>query len=186
MDLYQLTLAARQDLDTYLAISASSLPYNLAHAVGNVVFCLLIGPVFIRALRRYRRRLEVSWRAPAAASAAALALLLLLPAAALAASPADRAERWLVRAQNDDGGFGGAPRASSSELFSGWSALGLAAAGRNPRDVRRPGGRSLASYVSRSAGAFADPGEIERTMLVLEAAGLSSRSVGGGADLVAS
>ncbi len=184
MDLYQLTLAARQDLDTYLAISASSLPYNLAHAVGNVVFCLLIGPVFIRALRRYRRRLEVSWRAPAAASAAALALLLLLPAAALAASPADRAERWLVRAQNDDGGFGGAPRASSSELFSGWSALGLAAAGRNPRDVRRPGGRSLASYVSRSAGSFADPGEIERTMLVLEAAGLSSRSVGG-TDLVA-
>ena len=54
MDLYQLTLAARQDLDTYLALSASSLPYNLAHAIGNVVFCLLIGPIFIRALRRYR------------------------------------------------------------------------------------------------------------------------------------
>jgi prenyltransferase beta subunit len=179
MDLYQLTLAARQDLDTYLAISASSLPYNLAHAVGNVVFCLLIGPVFIRALRRYRRRLEVSWRAPAAASAAALTLVLMLPAGALAASPADRAEHWLVRAQNEDGGFGGAPGASSSELFSGWSALGLAAAGRNPRDVRRPGGRSLASYVSRGAGSFADPGEIERTMLVLEAAGLSSRSFGG-------
>ncbi len=89
-----------------------------------------------------------------------------------------------MRAQNDDGGFGGAPGASSSELFSGWSALGLAAAGRNPRDVRRPGGRSLASYVSRSAGSFADPGEIERMMLVLEAAGLSSRSFGG-ADLVA-
>lgn len=184
MDLYQLTLAARQDLDTYLAISASSLPYNLAHAVGNVVFCLLIGPVFIRALRRYRRRLEVSWRAPAAASAAALTLVLMLPAGALAASPADRAERWLVRAQNEDGGFGGAPGASSSELLSGWSALGLAAAGRNPRDVRRPGGRSLASYVTRGAGSFADPGEIERTMLVLEAAGISSRSFGG-TDLAA-
>ena len=57
MDLYQLTLAAHQDLDSYLAISATSLPYNIAHAVGNVVFSLLIGPVFIRALRRYRRRL---------------------------------------------------------------------------------------------------------------------------------
>jgi energy-coupling factor transport system substrate-specific component len=56
MDLYQLSLAARQDLDTYLALSASSLPYNIAHATGNVVFCLLIGPIFIRALRRYRRR----------------------------------------------------------------------------------------------------------------------------------
>ena len=25
------------------------LPYNIAHAVGNVVFCLLIGPAFLRA-----------------------------------------------------------------------------------------------------------------------------------------
>jgi prenyltransferase beta subunit len=185
MDLYQLTLAARQDLDTYLAISASSLPYNLAHAIGNVVFCLLIGPVFVRALRRYRRRLEVSWRAAAAASTAALLLVLLLPGAAGAASPADRAERWLLRAQNADGGFGGVPKASSSELFSGWSALGLAASGRNPRDVRRPGGRSLAAYVSSTARSTGDVGRIERTMLVLEAAGLSSRKAGGGKDLVA-
>ena len=40
-----------------------SLPYNLAHAIGNVVFCLLIGPAFLRALERYRRRLEVRWGA---------------------------------------------------------------------------------------------------------------------------
>ena len=185
MDLYQLTLAAHQDLDTYLAISASSLPYNLAHAIGNVVFCLLIGPVFVRALRRYRRRLEVSWRAAATASTAALLLVLMLPGAAGAASPADRAERWLLHAQNADGGFGGVPKASSSELFSGWSALGLAASGRNPRDVRRRGGRSLAAYVSSTARSTGDVGRIERTMLVLEAAGLSSRRAGGGKDLVA-
>ena len=181
MDLYQLTLAARQDLDTYLAISASSLPYNVAHAAGNVVFCLLIGPVFIRALRRYRRRLEVSWRAPAAATTAALLLVLLVPAA-VAASPSDRAERWLLRAQNKDGGLGAAPGVGSSKLFSGWSALGLAASGHNPRDVRRPGGRSLAAYVSATTGG--DVGEIERTILVLKAAGLSPRSVHG-RDLVA-
>ena len=182
MDLYQLTLAAHQDLDTYLAISASSLPYNVAHAVGNVVFCLLIGPVFIRALRRYRRRLEVSWRAPAAATTVGLLLVLLVPAAAGAASPADRAERWLLRAQNKDGGLGAAPGLRSSELFSGWSALGLAASGHNPRDVRRPGGRSLAAYVSATAGG--DVGEIERTILVLKAADLSPRRVRG-KDLVA-
>jgi prenyltransferase beta subunit len=182
MDLYQLTLAARQDLDTYLAISASSLPYNLAHAIGNVVFCLLIGPAFIRALRRYRRRLEVSWRPTAAATTAALALVLLIPAAAAAASPADRAEHWLLGAQNKDGGFGAAPGLGSSELFSGWSALGLAASGSNPRDVRRPGGRSLSAYVSATAGG--EVGEIERTILVLKAAGLSPRSVVG-KDLVA-
>jgi energy-coupling factor transport system substrate-specific component len=184
MDLYQLTLAAHQDLDTYLALSASSLPYNVAHATGNVVFCLLIGPVFIRALRRYRRRLEVRWAAPAAAGAALLVLLLALPAAAGAATPADRAERWLLRAQNADGGFGAVPDQSSGELFSGWAGLGLAAADHNPRDLRRRGGRSLASYLQRNAGAVRDIGEIERTVLLLRAAGMSPRRFGGG-DLVA-
>jgi hypothetical protein len=181
MDLYQLTLAAHQDLDTYVAISASSLPYNIAHAIGNVVFCLLIGPVFIRALRRYRRRLEVRW---AVAATALLVLLPALPASAGAATAADRAEGWLVRAQNADGGFGAAPRQASSQLFSGWSGLGLAAAGHNPRDLRRRGGRSLAAYVARSARSIRDIGEIERTVLLVRAAGLSARSFGG-KDLVA-
>jgi energy-coupling factor transport system substrate-specific component len=184
MDLYQLTFAAHQDLETYLALSASSLPYNIAHATGNVVFCLLIGPVFIRALRRYRRRFEMRWAAPAAAGAALLVLLLALPAAAGAATPAERAERWLLRAQNADGGFGAAPGQSSSRLYSGWSGLGLAAAGHNARDLRRGGGRTLASYVQRSAGAVRDIGEVERTVLLLEAAGLSSRRFAG-RDLVA-
>jgi Squalene-hopene cyclase C-terminal domain/Prenyltransferase and squalene oxidase repeat len=180
MDLYQLTLAAHQDLDTYLAISASSLPYNVAHAVGNVAFCLLIGPVFIRALRRYRRRLEVRW----VAAAAGLVLLVALPAAASADTAADRAERWLLRAQNADGGFGAAPRQASSQLFSGWSGLGLAAAGHNPRDLHRRGGRSLAAYVASTARSIRDIGEIERTALLVRAAGLSARRFGG-KDLVA-
>ena len=181
MDLYQLTLAAHQDLDSYLAVSASSLPYNLAHAIGNVVFCVLIGPVFIRALERYRRRFAVRWAAPAAA---ALLVMLAVPAGAAAATATDRAERWLVRAQNWDGGFGAAPGQGSSRLFSGWAGLGLAAAGRNPRDVHRPGGRSLARYVARSAGSLRDIGEIERTIMVLETAGLSARDFAG-RDLVA-
>jgi prenyltransferase beta subunit len=181
MDLYQTSLAARQDLDTYLAVAATSLPYNIAHAIGNVVFCLLIGPVFIRALRRYRRRFEVRWKAPVVAGAA-LALLLALPAGA-AAAPADRAERWLLRVQNADGGFGPAPGAASSQLYSGWTGLGLAAAGRHPSDVRR-GGRSLTAYVTRNGRGLRDIGEIERTVLLLEAAGLSARSFAG-RDLIA-
>ena len=184
MDLYQLSLAAHQDLETYLALSASSLPYNIAHATGNVVFCLLIGPIFIRALRRYRRRFEVRWAAPAAAGAVLLVLLLALPAAAGAATPAERAERYVLRAQNSDGGFGAAPGQSSSQLYSGWSGLGLATAGHNARDVRRRGGRTLASYLKRTAGSVRDIGEIERTVLLLEAAGISSRRFGG-RDLVA-
>ncbi len=101
-----------------------------------------------------------------------------------AASPADRAERWLARTQNKDGGFGPVAGASSSPLFSGWAGLGLAAAGHNPRDLRRPGGRSLAAYVARGGASLKDVGEIERTILVVEAAGLSARDFAG-KDLVA-
>jgi energy-coupling factor transport system substrate-specific component len=185
MDLYQLTLAAHQDLDSYLALAATSLPYNLAHAIGNVVFCLLIGPTFIRALRRYRSRLEVRWTAPTGAAAAlVLALLLVLPATAGAASPADRAERWLLGVQNKDGGFGAAPGQASSRLYGGWAGLGLAAAGRNPRDYHRKGGRSLAAYVARNSRSVKDIGEVERTVLLLTAAGLSPRDFAG-RDLIA-
>jgi Prenyltransferase and squalene oxidase repeat len=185
MDVYQWTLGARQDLDSYLVVAATSLPYNLAHAAGNVVFCLLIGPAFIRALGRYRRRLEVRW-VPAAAGATGLliAVLVAFPVAVGAATPSERAERYLLRAQNPDGGFGAAPGQVSSPLYSGWAGLGLAAAGRNPRDVARRGGSSLAVYVRRGLRAARDIGEIERTVMVLETAGLDSRRAGG-RDLVA-
>jgi ECF transporter, substrate-specific component/Squalene-hopene cyclase C-terminal domain len=182
MDVYQWTLAARQDLDTYVAVAGTSLPYNLAHAGGNVVFCLLIGPAFLGALARYRRRLEVRWErtaTPIALGAVAVVLLLLVPAAALAATPAQRATAYLVRAQNGDGGFGATAKGGSSPLYTGWAGLGLGASGRNPQDVRRPGGRSLARYVLRRAGALNDIGEIERTVLLAKVAGLSPRNFGG-------
>jgi uncharacterized protein DUF6580/prenyltransferase/squalene oxidase-like repeat protein len=177
MDVYQWTLAARQDLPSYLAVSGSSLPYNIAHALGNVVFCLLIGPPFVRALRRYRRRFEVRWE-PAragAVAAAVLALAVALSAApAHAASPAGRAVRYLERAQNRDGGFGAAPGQRSSQLYTGWASLGLAAAGKRPR---------VAGYLRRHARGLTDIGEVERTVLVLKAVGLSPRSLAG-RDLV--
>ena len=182
MDVYQWTLAARQDLDTYVAVAGTSLPYNIAHAVGNVVFCLLIGPAFLRALARYRRRLEVRWErspAPVVLGAIAIALVLLLPAAAIAATPAERAASYLAKAQNKDGGFGATPGSGSSPLYTGWAGLGLGSAGRNPQDVRRPKGRSVARYVLRRAGSLTDIGEIERTALLAHVAGLSPRSFGG-------
>jgi energy-coupling factor transport system substrate-specific component len=173
MDVYQWTLAARQDLPSYLAVSGSSLPYNVAHALGNVVFCLLIGPPFVRALRRYRRRFEVRWE-PAragAVAAAVLALAVALSAApAHAASPAGRAARYLERAQNRDGGFGAAPGQRSSQLYTGWSALGLAAARTRP---------SVTGYLRRHAGALTEIGEVERTVLVLRAVGVSPRRLAG-------
>lgn len=182
MDTYQWTLAAQQDVATWLAIAASSLPYNLAHVIGNVVFCLLVGPAFLRVLERYRRRFEVTWRpaaaGPAAAAALAAAALLVVTAPAAAASPASRAASWLEGVQNRDGGFGAARGERSSPLFTGWASLGLAAAGRNPRDVRT-GRRSAIDFIRRGAGRMHDVGEIERTMLVLDAAGLSARRFAG-------
>jgi hypothetical protein len=163
----------------------------------------VIGPVFVRSLRRYRRRLEVRWEAaPAGTGIAAAALAALAvavgvgldggvsasaaarPKADAAATASGRAVRYLLRAQNRDGGFGAAPGQRSSPLYSGWSAIGLAAAGRNPRDVRRRGGRSIASYVRNGVRTLRDVGEIERTILVIGAAGLSPRTFGG-RDLVA-
>ena len=50
--------------------------------------------------------------------------------------------------------------------------------------MARRGGRSLSAYVARRAGALGDVGEVERTILLVEAAGLSSRDFRG-RDLVA-
>jgi energy-coupling factor transport system substrate-specific component len=176
MDTYQWTLAAEQDAATWIAVSVSSLPYNLAHVFGNVVFCLLIGPGLLRALSRYRRRFEVRW-APAAAAAAGVLLLLAVPAGA-AASAGDRATAWLAKAQNTDGGFGSAPGQASGQLFSGWAALGLAAGGRNPRDVERRRNSAI-DFIRGEAGGIREVGEVERTILVLEASGLSARRFAG-------
>ena len=119
------------------ATFATSLPFDIAHVAGSVVFCLAFGPALVRALSRYRTRFEIRWLA-----LPATALLLALVAAGAGPPAADAAVRdsvrYLVGAQNDDGGWGGAPGQSSSQLFTGWTAIGLAAAGRNPRDVGSP------------------------------------------------
>jgi energy-coupling factor transport system substrate-specific component len=185
MDLFQWTLGEPHTAGAYGAISARSFVFNTAHVVGNVVFCLLIGPAFVRALRRYQRRFEVSWPKPAHALAASVVLaLMLVPAsAAQAASPSARAVSYLTGAQNGDGGFGGAPRQGSTQLHSGWVALGLASAGRNPRAVQRDG-HSVIDYLRGGAGSLNDTGELERTILVLRASGLDPRDWAG-RDLIA-
>jgi len=83
---------------------------------------------------------------------------------------------FLLGAQNRDGGFGPARGRPSSELYAGWAALGLAAAGYNPADVAH-GGPSLLAYVEGQAPS--DPGSIERTILVARAAGASVTDFGG-------
>lgn len=188
LDYYQWTLSATHTLGSYAAVSGTSFPYNLAHAVGNFVFALAIGPAFVRALRRYRRRFEVRWATPAVT--AALLAALVLPAALTAAPQAQaqasaqaKALKYVEHAQNADGGFGAAPGQSSSTLYTGWVTLGIAAAGENPRDVRR--GKSTAiSYTRKHLPGPKSVGDLERTILTLRAAGVSARNFGR-RDLVA-
>lgn len=169
----------------YAARAGTSLPFNLAHAIGNVLFFLAFGPALLRALQRFRTRLEVTWRPAPSTTAVAAVLVLAVGVGGLGAGTGEaRAPGgvgYLLGAQNADGGFGADAGGSSSQLYTGWAALGLAAAGHNPLDVRR-GGHSILDYIRSSR--FADAGELERTILVLGAAGTSPRSFAG-RDLVA-
>ncbi len=170
------------------AIFATSFPFDMAHVLGNIAFCLAFGPALARALQRFRTRFEVTWHPAPAATAATLGVLVLAvavivqPPRAEAAVP-QRAIDYLRHAQNRDGGLGGAPGAGSTQMHTGWAALGLAAAGVNPRDVTRDG-HSLVTYIRAHAGALrGDLGERTRTILALRAAGVDPRHAGG-RDLV--
>jgi energy-coupling factor transport system substrate-specific component len=161
------------------AIAGTSLPFDVAHALGSAVFCLAFGPLLVRALARYRTRFDIRWAPAPAAALLALVLVAGAPAPAQAsdadAAAARASERWLLKAQNDDGGWGAAPGQSSSQLYTGWTALGLAAAGTNPRDAGSP---SAIAYIRAHAGELtdlSDLGEINRTILVLAAAGLPTK-----------
>ena len=174
------TYAGDHTLAKLGAVFATSLTFDLAHVVGNVLFCLAFGPALVRALTRYRRRFEVTWRPAPALAAGLLAAAVLAGAAAAppgaAAAVPQRAVAYLQRAQNADGGFGPAPGQRSTDLHSGWAALGLAAAGHNPADVRH-GGRSALVYVRLRAsriGRSDDIGELTRSILVLRSAGASA------------
>ena len=107
---------------------------------------------------------------------------LVLAVAAPTASAASRAD-YVRSAQNADGGWGLGPGQTSTDLATGWAALGLAAAGHNPLDVRRRG-RSPIDYMRSRARRVTDIGGIERTVLVVRAAGLNPRRFGG-RDLIA-
>src|SRR3954454_12523533 len=155
-----------QSLDRYLAISARGVPFNVAHAAGNVVLALAAGPALVRMIARYRERFDFRWR-PAGAAPLALLIAVSLASALPARANAASAGGWLEGAQDSDGGFGPGPGTSSSATMTGWTALGLEAAGRSPFAVRS-GGETPISYLRRKVGGLSAGGELERTILALE------------------
>ena len=62
MDFYSwASYSGQHTLAQLIAECVSSLPFNIAHAAGNFVFCLALGPAFVRSLERFRTRLTVRW-----------------------------------------------------------------------------------------------------------------------------
>ncbi len=136
--------------------------FDLIHATGCLLFALAFGPALMRSLQRFRLRLQVTWRTPDGALAPALLAVALLGAGGFASARRRRAARRLARAavspagyllsaQNTDGGFGEARGSASSTLFTGWAALGLAAAGYDPAT------RQCSAAAARSATTSSKP-----------------------------
>jgi energy-coupling factor transport system substrate-specific component len=164
-------------MQRFLVLEGRAVPFDAAHAIGNVAFALLAGPAMVRMLSRFRRRFE--WRTPAIATA--LLLVLLLPAALAAparAAGVDQAANWLESVQNSDGGFGSSPGDESSAAITGWAMLGLEAADRNPLDVTR-GGSSPVDFLRSNLAEVSSSGDLARTIVALEGAGVNPRSFGG-------
>jgi prenyltransferase beta subunit/uncharacterized membrane protein len=84
---------------------------------------------------------------------------------------------YLESAQNADGGFGAARGQPSSELYSAWAAMGIAAAGRDPLSVTRDG-HSVLAALEGEASTLESPGDMERTILALHAIGVPARVLG--------
>ncbi len=168
--------------------------FDGVHAAGCIVFALALGPAMIHSLDRFATRLQVRWIPARRAATRVLPILVLILTGLLASQPgwtgggegggaaiaqaAGTPVGYLLAAQNADGGFGASPGAGSSQLYAGWAALGLAAAGDNPQDVVH-GGHSLTSYIQGGLASATDPGSVERTILVLHAAGISPYNFGG-------
>jgi energy-coupling factor transport system substrate-specific component len=162
----------------FLALEARAIPFDAAHAIGNIAFALLAGPAMVRMLVRFRERFE--WRTPAVATAVLVALLVvpaIIPSPAGAAG-ADSAASWLESVQNSDGGFGASSGDPSGAAITGWVMLGLEAAGRNPLDVARLG-KTPVDFLRSSIGEVSSSGDLARTIVALEGAGVDPRSFAG-------
>jgi len=105
------------------------------------------------------------------------------PRALAAGASLSRELSFLTSAQSSDGGFGAGRGQSTSELYSAWVAMGLAASGRNPLSVRR-NGHTVLDALRGEASSLQGLGDTERTILAARVCGASAYSFAG-RDLVA-
>jgi energy-coupling factor transport system substrate-specific component len=207
MNLYTWTIGAIHTPAAFVAIAGTALPFDITDVVATFLFALAFGPELARLLARTRERMTVAWEKtshplpasrgrsvlpPDAARTALLVIFavsaasgliargVLARASTITASAASVAPEtsFLLSAQNPNGGFGAARGQPSSELYTAWAAMGLAAGGRNPAGVRR-NGHSVLSALRGEASTLGGLGDDERTILALHACGASAYSFSG-------
>jgi prenyltransferase beta subunit len=185
MNLYTFTIGASHTPAAFLAVVGAGLPFDLTDMVASFLFGLAFGPELARLLARMRARMDIQWE-----PVPGPALLVVVTALAFGgmvghASAASLSPElsFLASAQNANGGFGAAKGQSSSELYTAWTAMGLASAGRDPADVRR-NGHSVLDALRAEVSSLSGLGDAERTILAAAACGASSYSFAG-RDLVA-
>jgi energy-coupling factor transport system substrate-specific component len=189
MNFYTWTIGASHTAAALLVAVVDGLPFDILDTLATLLFALAFGPELARLLARTRERMTVSWEEAAPGTAlGALAILALVLGTGLTlvprASGASLSHElsYLASAQNADGGFGGASGQRSSELYTAWAAMGLAAGGRNPVSVHR-GRRSVLDSLRGEVSTLQGVGDVERTILAARACGASAYSFAG-RDLV--
>ena len=181
-------------------LEGRAVPFDAAHVAGNVAFALIAGPAMVRMLTRFRERFEWSrGSAPgpgaeppgrlggALRGGGVAALLLVLALGLFAPAPAhassvSKAADWLESVQRPSGGFAADASGEAGAEMTGWAMLALAAAGRNPLEVKKNGKNPLV-FLGNHMGEVKDAGDLARTILALEATGADPRQFNG-EDLV--
>ena len=202
MNLYTWTVGASHTPAAFLAVAGTALPFDVTDALASLLFGLAFGPELARLLARMRLRLSVSWDDAEAAPpgsrpqgprrhrplsgpvglalvlAAVCAVTLLGPPGTAGAANLGPEISFLAGSQNSDGGFGAARGQGSSELYTAWATMGLAAAYRNPLTVRR-GGLTPLDSLRAQASTLSGVGDAERTILAAHVCGASPYSFAG-------
>jgi energy-coupling factor transport system substrate-specific component len=164
-------------LDVYVG---KGVGFDLIHACGCFAFALAFGPGLIRGLRRFRKRLHVTWLPSASSTSVSVVLAaailtvgtwLIRPAPASAAAAHRSPIDYLLKTQNHDGGFGLAPGEASSTMVSGWVTLALADGGFDPRGASTRGGPDVLHYLASTIRTENGAGAVERTMLAASTVG---------------
>ena len=183
MNLYTWTIGASHTPAAFVVIAGGALPFDLTDMVATLLFALAFGPELARLLGRTRERMNVTWENTSSGAAVGVAVAVVALGAGAAPARAHAASlspeiSFLVSAQNADGGFGAAPGQRSSELYTAWAAMGLAAGGRDPAGVIRDR-HSVLSALLGEASRLSGLGDAERTILAARACGASGYSFAG-------